>query len=134
MTRFLLDTTVLIDFSRGREPVRSWVLEHVNQGDDLGISPINVAEFYAGIAPGEHGDWDDFLDLLSFWEIDLPTSKRGGAIRYAFARRGVQLSATDTLVAAVAEAQNAVLVTANLKDFPMDTITVITASAAKLSE
>ncbi|MFN0070486.1 MAG: PIN domain-containing protein [Chloroflexota bacterium] len=130
MARYLLDTTTLIDFSKGREPTRSWVLEHVDSGDELGVSPINLAEFYAGVDPAHHADWDEFFNLLTFWSIDRALAKRGGAIRYEHARKGLQLSATDTLIAAVAEAHQAVLVTANIKDFPMDTITVISPSSA----
>ena len=51
MARYLLDTTVLIDFSKDAEPATSWVLAHVDAGDELGISPINVAEFFAGLNP-----------------------------------------------------------------------------------
>lgn len=128
MARYLLDTTVLIDFSKDFEPAKSWVLAHVDQGDELGISPINLAEFYAGLDPARYDQWDEFFNLLSFWPVDWAIAKRGGAIRYAFARQGRQLSATDTLVAAVAEAHQAVLVTTNIKDFPMDTITVVAPS------
>jgi predicted nucleic acid-binding protein len=43
-----------------------------------------------------------------------------------------KLSATDTLVAAVAEANQAVLVTANVKDFPMNTIRVMEPSRSSI--
>jgi tRNA(fMet)-specific endonuclease VapC len=125
MARYLLDTTILIDFSKGYEPTTSWVLERVDHGDDLGVSPINVAEFFAGLDPDQHARWDEFFLLIGFWPIDLAIARRGGSIRLEHARKGIQLSETDTLIASVAEAYHAVLVTANVKDFPMETITLI---------
>ena len=53
MSRYLLDTNILIDFSKRREPAFSFVQRAIATGDELGVTAINVAEFYAGLAPSE---------------------------------------------------------------------------------
>jgi predicted nucleic acid-binding protein len=125
MARYLLDTNVLIDLSHAREPATTWVRRHVRLGDALGISPVNLIELYSGIDPGEHTLWDQFMSALILWPIDFEAARRAGLNRYRFARKGIQLATTDVLVAAVAEVQQAVLVTSNVKDFPQASITVI---------
>ena len=71
MTRYLLDTTALIDFSKNREPARSRILHLIGTADELGVSP------------------------------------------------------TDSLIAAVAKEQQAVLITNNIKDYPMEEIDLL---------
>ena len=122
MSRYLLDTTALIDFSKGREPAYSLVRRFIDNGDEVGVSPINVAEFYSGLAPTQWDVWDEFFEPLILWPISLGAARKAGRFRYDFAREGVSLSTTDTLVAAVALEHRAVIVTSNVKDYPMDEV------------
>ena len=52
MTRYLLDTDALISYSKGRQPAVSRITQLIDQGDELGVCAVNVAEFFAGLAPG----------------------------------------------------------------------------------
>ena len=122
MSRYLLDTTTLIDFSKRREPVFSLIHRFIQNNDELGVSPINVAEFYSGLGTSQHPVWDEFFEPLLLWPISLAAAKQAGKFRYDFARAGVSLSTTDTLVAAVALEHRAVIVTSNVKDYPMDEV------------
>ena len=122
MSRYLLDTTALIDFSKRREPAFSLVRRFIEDGDEVGVSPINVAEFYSGLAPSQQDVWDEFFEPLLLWPISLAAAKQAGRFRYDFARRGISLSTTDTLVAAVAREHRATIVTSNVKDYPMDDV------------
>lgn len=65
----------------------------------------------------------------------LPTSpaiaQQAGTWRYDFARRGLQLSTTDTLVAATAHAHGATIVTGNASDYPMSEIALLLLERAK---
>ena len=122
MTRCLLDTTALIDFSKGREPATSIILAMLEAGDELGICAVNVAEFYAGLPPEHHVLWDKFLGSLHYWDITREATASAGSDRYRFARQGQQLATTDVLIATVARQHKAVIVTDNLKDYPMTDI------------
>jgi predicted nucleic acid-binding protein len=125
VTSYLLDTTALIDFSKGREPALSRIGAWLAGGDDLGVCAINVAEFYTGVAPSGRARWDHFLSLLYCWPITLAAARQAGVWRHDFARRGVALSTADTLVAAVAGDLGARLVTDNPKDYPMPGVQLV---------
>ena len=125
MTRYLVDTTALIDFSKGRDPARTRLLEMIEAGDDLGVSAVNVAEFYTGIPADKRAVWDEFFRSLAYWEITRAAAVHAGLQRYDFLRRGQTLSTTDALVAAVAWEQHATLITNNIKDYPMTDIRLV---------
>lgn len=74
MSRYLLDTSALIDFSKGREPACTRILEMVDAGDEVGVCPINIAEFYAGLPPEVQPVWDDFFASLTYWPISRPAA------------------------------------------------------------
>ena len=61
---------------------------------------------------------------LAFWEITRPIAIQAGVFRY-HARLGVTLSTTGTLIAAVAVSVGVPLPTRNIKDFPVNEISVI---------
>ena len=126
MTRYLLDTSALIDFSKDQASARRFVLEAIDAGDELGVSPINAAEFYAGLSPRERAGWDRFFADLSYWPISLEAARQAGVWRYQFGRQGATLTITDTLTAAVATEQKAILVTGNVRDFPMQEVELLT--------
>src|SRR5438093_2631371 len=88
MTRYLLDTTALIDFSKNREPARSKILEMINSADELAVCAINVAEFYAGVPAEKRAIWDEFISSLRFWDISRETARQAGIFRHDFARKG----------------------------------------------
>ncbi|MDE2994260.1 MAG: hypothetical protein OXU67_10295, partial [Chloroflexota bacterium] len=60
----------------------------------------------------------EFFKNLRYWDITKEAAIRAGQLRYEFARQGITLSTPDTLIAAVAEEQEAVIVTDNVKDYP----------------
>jgi len=125
MSRYLLDTTALIDFSRGREPAFSLVHRLLRNGEEMGVSPVNVAEFYTGLTPSQWEVWNEFFEPLLLWPISLAAAKQAGRFRYDFARQGVTLPTTDTLIAAVALEQRATIVTSNVRDYPMDEVALL---------
>jgi predicted nucleic acid-binding protein len=126
MTRFLLDTDVLIDFSNGHEPGLSFVCRAVDDGDELGVTAINLCEFWSGLTDQQRLAWEEFFEPLEYWVISPTAAKQAGRWRYDFARRGRQLPTTDTLIASVAQEQQAVIVTKSGRDFPMSGVRLLT--------
>lgn len=118
--RYLIDTTTLIDFSKGREPVTSSLLKIIQEKEELGICAVNVAEFYSGILIGDKSDLDKFISSLQYWDIKKDTAFIAGTLRYKNARKGKTISVADALIAAVTIQEGAVLVTDNKDDFPKD--------------
>ena len=124
MGKFLLDTTSLIDFSKGREPAKSKILEMI-ESSEVGVCAINVAEFYTGLPLEKRKAWEEFFNSLLYWNINLETAKLAGCFRSNFAKKGQPLTTTDTLVAATAKQEEATLVTSNIKDYPMKEVVLL---------
>jgi predicted nucleic acid-binding protein len=124
MAKFLLDTTALIDFSKGKEPTKSNITQLLIS-EEVGICAVNVAEFFTGLNQAQRIQWSEFFENLSYWEIDLETAKRAGVIRYDYLKKGKQLTTTDALIGATALKEKAVLITRNVKDFPMVEISIM---------
>jgi predicted nucleic acid-binding protein len=115
----LLDTTALIDLSKGFEPTTSWITEQSSSGEEFGASPITIAEFYSGLTVAQRPTWDEFFAALTFCPISYEASVQAGKWRAEYRSRGIQLSTTDALVAAVAADLGAIVVTSNVKHYPM---------------
>ncbi|MCH8989685.1 MAG: PIN domain-containing protein [Chloroflexi bacterium] len=125
MADYLLDATALIDYLRGRRGIIELVNTLANQGHRLGLCCISVAEVYAGLNEEERAGADRLTDAMDYYEISREAAKEAGRYRYEFARRGTTLTTTDTLIAATAIAEGAILITANTRDFPMEEIQLL---------
>lgn len=121
--RVLLDTTVLIDYLRGR-PAVGRVNALLDRGDALCTTPINVEEVVRGLRPAEVAAVDGLFEGLHIAPIGLAEGRRAGEWRRRFAARGTTLSQADCLIAAAACSTAAVLATGNPRHFPMSEIAV----------
>lgn len=122
MTRYLLDTDVLVDFSKGIRSVTTQLLAWIDGTDTVAVCAISVAEFSAGLTPEQTAQVEPFLASLTYWDIGRHAAIRAGQDRYSFARMGFAITTTDALLAAVAREYQATLVTSNLRDFRMEDI------------
>src|SRR5688572_29529808 len=124
---YLLDTTAMIDISKGFEPSRSKIRNMIRGGDLLAVCSVSVAEFATGLHPPEREQWRQFLGRLLYWEISREAAFQAGIWRYDFSRRGVQLSTTDTLIAATARQHQATVITNNARHYPMPQVRLMSA-------
>jgi predicted nucleic acid-binding protein len=125
MTLYILDTDVLINASKNREPDRTWLLGRIREGAAVGITAVTVAEFYSGVKPGDHPRMDSLIEQLGHVPITHRIGITAGSYRYGFARQGVNLSTADCLIAAVATDSGSTLVTHNIKHYPMPGISLL---------
>jgi predicted nucleic acid-binding protein len=125
VTRYLLDTDALVDFSKGFEPTTSQVLTWIDAGDALTACAITVGEFCSGLTPDELAEWVPFLDSLGYVDIDCESAVRAGQDRYRLSRAGKRLTIADSLIAAAARQHGAILVTGNVKDFPVEGVSLL---------
>ena len=114
---YLLDSTVLIDYLRGNTEVRERLRTLTEDGHQLCICAINVAEIVAGLREEERAATERFLSALSYIDLTFDIAKTSGVYQHAFARRGEAYKITDLLIGAAALAHDAVLLTDNVKDF-----------------
>jgi predicted nucleic acid-binding protein len=124
MTVFLPDTSVLID-TLNRNPERVKLLRAlITQGHSLACCAVTVGEIYAGMRPAEAPLTAQFFSTLVSVETSFNVARKAGELRYEWARKGITLSLTDTMIAATALPYNLTLITDNRKDFPMPGLNV----------
>jgi predicted nucleic acid-binding protein len=120
---YLLDSTVLIDYLRGR-PVVERVRSLRDDDDTAATTAINVEEIVRGLRPKERRAAGRLFAGLLVVPIRAQEGWQAGDWRRQFAARGITLAQADCLIAAAARTNRAVLATGNPDDFPMPGVTV----------
>ena len=120
--RLVLDTNIVIDLLKKVSPVVEQFLSLLEAQTIFLISPIVVAEVYAGAFGREHKDIEALLDLCQRVPMDSDTGRMAGL--YAKAFQGIALE--DYLLAATARAHRCPLWTHKRKHYPMDDIELFT--------
>jgi predicted nucleic acid-binding protein len=115
LTDYLLDTTVFIDYFRGRQEALTYFNAIFNGEVSGAFSVITEAELWEGLRPGEEQAHEQLLSLLRPVEVDRVIARRGGELRRYFKDQG--LGMPDALIAATAETTDAALVTRNQRHF-----------------
>lgn len=110
------DTDVLIDYFRGHPSAIAFLNAH---GDRIILSPIVVAELYAGTrSDPEIAILDRFIAGFPVVPLTVDTARMAGKYCRQYAKsHNVELP--DALVAALAQTAGAELQTLNVKHFPM---------------
>lgn len=75
--------------------------------------------------PKHRTKWNEFFEVLTYWNISLVAAQNAGILRREYARQGRILTITDALLAAVAIETGVELITENPKDFPMPNIRLL---------
>lgn len=120
--RLLLDTNILIDVLRGRKNRRRMLYDLAENGHELGISVITVAEIYAGMRPGEALETESFLSSFEAYAVSRQVALQAGKWKQEWSRKVRTLALDDLLIAATAYQYEATLITENISDFPMKEI------------
>lgn len=119
----VLDSTVLIDFLRGR-PAVDRVRDLRARGDVAATTAINVEEVVRGLRPSEDDAAHALFDGLEIIAIGAGVSWQAGRWRREHAGHGTTLSQADCLIAAAAASIGGALATGNPRDFPMEGVVV----------
>ncbi len=119
----LLDTNVLILHLREEpgvmETLSRWAME-----DTLYISVATRTEVLAGMRPHEEVRTLALLNALVNLPVDEAIADQAGRLIYQYARRGFQFSFPDAVIAATALRYDLVLVTTNVRHFPVPELEV----------
>jgi predicted nucleic acid-binding protein len=124
MTRFLLDTTFIIDVLNDQRKRLAVMKDLIAQRHELACCAINVAEVYAGMRQPETEKTEALLKSLEYVPISWEASKLAGELRQEWARKGKTFLLADMIIAAVCLTGAMTLVTDNRKDFAMPGLTL----------
>jgi predicted nucleic acid-binding protein len=119
MTRFLLDTTFIIDVLNNRRNRHAAMKDLIANQHELACCPINVTEVYTGMRGPEAGKTEAFLRSLELVPISFDAGRLAGELRQTWARQGKSFSVPDMIIAAVCITEDLTLITDNRKDFAM---------------
>ena len=123
--KYLLDADTLIDYILDRGNARPRITAMIEQGDVVAVCAITVAEVYSGLSDKRRGIWESWIMALSYWHIGYDVAAQAGRYRKTASEAGRTLSTTDSLLAALARDKSAILLTSNIKDYPMKDVQVI---------
>jgi hypothetical protein len=123
--RYLLDTTVLIDHSRGHPAAAALVERLFSETNDLFVCDVVVAEALSGGPDHEIVVLEALIDALEYVSTHPDAARWAGESR----RRLRQTSPRplgDAIIAGVARSNDAIVVTRNPADFEVQGIRVLT--------
>ncbi len=118
MTNYLLYTNILVQQLR-KQPTIVNLATLLPDQDLIYISAITYAEIMAGMHVHEEVRTRQTLDACIFLPVDNTIADQAGRWIYQYARRRLQLTLADALIAATAQLGNLTLVTTNARHFPM---------------
>ena len=121
MIRYLLDTNACIELIRKRSQRVLSQLRECSIGS-VGLSSITLAELYYGVARSAAPDKNlialtQFCAPLELLPFDDRAAAAYGRVRADLERSGFPAGPLDTLIAAHALSQSAILVTDNVREF-----------------
>lgn len=119
MANYLLDTSVIIDYLRGKKERVELLRKLISEGTILSCCSINIIEVYAGMKEKERAITEEFLDSLEYYEISKEIAKKAGNYKKFYQQKGIILSLPDVAIAAVVVSNNLFFLTDNPKDYPM---------------
>ncbi len=114
----LVDTTVMIDALRGFEPAAD-ALASGRRSSILHSSVVVRAEVLAGMRPHEEDRTRELLDAFEWHPVDEATAEEAGRLgrRWLPSHHGIDTA--DLLIAATARTLGLVVMTRNVRHFPM---------------
>ncbi len=121
MKKFLVDTDILIDFLRGKENAKKYLLK-LSEDSPLYCSVITIAEIHAGMRKSEEGKTTVLLDSLFTIPVTEEIARIAGRLKREAKSHSLELD--DCLIAATALVEKSVLATKNSKHYPMKNISI----------
>ncbi|MBU1262857.1 PIN domain-containing protein [bacterium] len=72
-----------------------------------------------GMKEKEREATEGLIESLTYFEVSKEIAKRSGEIKLRFAKKGITLTTSDAIIAAVAVTNNLILMTDNSRHFPI---------------
>jgi predicted nucleic acid-binding protein len=121
MSKFLLDTDVMIWHLRGRPEVTK-TLRDLQAFSVPSCSALSLLEVRVGMKKGEEQKTDLFLGSLSVFDVTRRIADRAADLIREQKVKGVTLDLPDAVIAGTCLLHDLTLVTYNTKHYPMEEI------------
>jgi predicted nucleic acid-binding protein len=125
MTRYVLDTSFVIDHLRGDPAAVARFAHLIETGDEPVINEVVACEAWAGAPLAGDPALTNLMLVAKFVQPGPDSAERAGRWRHEARARGHVLSLADALIGAAAEG-DAVVLTRNLRDFALTPVRVET--------
>jgi len=123
MRDVLVDTDILINFLRGKEKAKDFLLSLLKDST-IYCSVITIAEIYVGMKDHEKEKTDKLIDSLNIIDVTREIAEKAGKYKKDIKSHSLELD--DCLIAASAFIKGAILATGDKKHYPMRDIKKIT--------
>lgn len=117
MSKYLLDSNIIIDFLIGREEAINLLNEIRGTGDSPATSPLCIVEVQLGVKREEEKSTNIFLNSLQVYDLNRAIANKAGEYIREFRNKGITLPLADTLIATTCIINNLVLVTYDTKHY-----------------
>lgn len=124
MTRYLVDTTFLIDYLRDDPGAVARFERFFAEGDDVLMNEIVVCEARFGLTSDQVPRLEALMRPTEFVQPGPSAALNAGGWRAEARYTGRVLSLADALIAAAADAADAVVLTRNVRDFSLAPVRV----------
>jgi predicted nucleic acid-binding protein len=122
--RLLLDTDIVINLLRKQEAIVDCFVELQNSGTIFLLSPIVIAEIYAGAFKREHRQIEAFFSMCQPLVLNGEVGRVAGRDSNLYRKAFQGISLEDYLLAATAYQERCPLWTGNRKHYPMTDIEI----------
>jgi predicted nucleic acid-binding protein len=120
MDKILLDSDVIINILKKKEETLKQLMQF--QESELYISPITVAEIFAGAKESEIDTINRLFSYFKVAEINYGIGEIAGVYAKKYKKAFCGISLEDYLIAATAKYHHLTLWSYNKKHYPMDDI------------
>lgn len=118
MSKFLLDSDVIIWHLRGRKEVTE-MLRDLQRFELPACSALSVLEVQLGVKKGEEEKTDLFLKSLRIIDVNMDIANKAAKLIREHRAKGVTLDLPDVVIAGTCILYDLILVTYNTKHYPI---------------
>jgi predicted nucleic acid-binding protein len=115
----LIDSDVLIEHLRGKEPARGWLVRARQESGPLAISVVSLTEIAGGMRSPERREVMRLLGSMQRFEVTEQVAWRAAALMQEYRRSHSGIGLGDYLIAATVLTEGLELATLNVRHYPM---------------
>lgn len=119
---YCIDTNIAVEFLRGNKVIIDKLEKCESIGEEIFVNSIVLCELYKGVFLSSKRDsqldfMEQFIGSIGFLEFNLESSRLFGELYADLESKGQRTQENDLMIAAIAKAHGAILVTRNKKHF-----------------